>query len=294
MRSEIERLARELVPGRGELKFEHLSGGLESETYRVSRDGTFYAVKVGAATAQRRFEAQVLPSAAAAGLAPRLLAVDPDRRMLVLEWLAGTPMSEAAAQRAQLAIASLLRAVHELPVPPGARPMSPRTWIEHYQAALAASGSQGVGRLAPRAAEWLTRLEAEQKPPRCVCHSDLHRLNVLVREPGRQEALVLLDWEYAHVSEPFWDLAGWSANNDLDAPGRRALLGAYLNREPSAPQSARLEALCWLYDYVCLQWIGLYVTRRGRAAAAFEARAAELERRLNAPVYGTIAVATNF
>ena len=37
-----------------------------------------------------------------------------------------------------------------------------------------------------------------------VCHSDLHTLNLI--DCG--DSLVLLDWEYAHASDPLWDLAG--------------------------------------------------------------------------------------
>ncbi len=44
-----------------------------------------------------------------------------------------------------------------------------------------------------------------------VCHSDLHPMNLICGA----ESLILLDWEYAHVADPLWDLAGWSANNDL-------------------------------------------------------------------------------
>ncbi len=36
---------------------------------------------------------------------------------------------------------------------------------------------------------------------------------------------MLLDWEYAHASDPFWDLAGWSANNDFEEALQHDLLG---------------------------------------------------------------------
>jgi thiamine kinase-like enzyme len=298
--SDVQRLAEAYVPGSGDIHLTRMGAGLESETYRVRRDGALYALKFNAEgsesrSLQRRFEALVLASAAPRGLAPPLLATDPDGRIMVLEWLAGTPMSEATAGRPDAALAKLLRGVHALPLPALRRVMSPRAWIEHYDEALAAQGTAPMPELARRAVTLLAQLGAQPCPDLCVCHSDLHRLNVLVRGEGAMAgALVLLDWEYSHLSEPFWDLAGWSANNDLGPAARAMLLAAYQERTPASAELERLSILVWLYDYVCLQWMRLYVARRREAGASYAARAAILERRLKAPVYGTIAVPTDF
>jgi hypothetical protein len=76
-------------------------------------------------------------------------------------------------------------------------------------------------------------------------------------------------------------LAGWSANNDLPDPLRRALLYAYLGREPDQTEWSRCELLVWLYDYVCLLWSRLYLnSHRGSAADAIAARAGVLSERL--------------
>ena len=91
-----------------------------------------------------------------------------------------------------------------------------------------------------------------------LCHSDLHAQNLVVAAHG----LVLLDWEYAHVSDPLWDLAGWSCNNDLGAGCQRSLLASYLGRRPGAEDASRLEHLVWLYDYVCLLWSEVFAALR--------------------------------
>jgi thiamine kinase-like enzyme len=93
-----------------------------------------------------------------------------------------------------------------------------------------------------------------------VCHSDLHTLNLV----DRGNSLVLLDWEYAHAADPLWDLAGWSANNDLEANLEHDLLASYTGRPPTRNEYLRLRLLGWLYDYVCLLWSELYLrTHRG-------------------------------
>ncbi|HEY2685567.1 MAG TPA: phosphotransferase [Steroidobacteraceae bacterium] len=293
--SDLERLLGH-VPGAGDIELERLSSGMGRDTYRVCRDGVRYAVKVrtdtaGAQLPQRRFESEVIERAAAAGISARLVAADADCTVLVLEWLEGVAMSESSAKLPDARLAALLRDIHALPLPSVRRVMSARDWVQHYDHALDCA-ARGVRELAGRAQDALRRLDKMQAAPNlCICHSDLHRLNVLTLEGGpRPGALALIDWEYSHLSEPFWDLAGWSANNDLEVPARHALLDLYLGRAASDAERDRLAALCWLYDYVCLQWIGLYVTRQPEPGASFGARAALLESRLKTPVYGTIAV----
>ena len=131
--------------------------------------------------------------------------------------------------------------------------------------------------LRSRATQSLAALAASPPVAPVLCHSDLHRHNVVVGEHG----LILLDWEYAHVSEPLWDLAGWICNNDLSEDSRQLLLARYLDRGPTSPEAARLKRLVWLYDYVCLLWCELYSKLRpGGAGEGIFARGQLLVERL--------------
>jgi thiamine kinase-like enzyme len=110
-----------------------------------------------------------------------------------------------------------------------------------------------------------------------LCHSDLHPQNIIEGDRG----LVLLDWEYAHVAEPWWDLAGWICNNDLETHFGQLLFTSYLGRQATASEAARLKVLVWLYDYVCLLWSELYARLRPAGAANGTAvRAQRLAQRL--------------
>ena len=110
-----------------------------------------------------------------------------------------------------------------------------------------------------------------------LCHSDLHPANLVASERG----LVLLDWEYAHVSDPYWDLAGWIANNDGGPQFAADLLASYLQRPAVPDESARLRLFVWLYDYVCLLWSELYLKQRpGTGSNSVAARAEQLAIRL--------------
>ena len=277
------------------MSLQRLGTGLFNSSYRVIREGAEYSLRVpvGSAPISQDFawEIRVLRQAGRAGLAPPLIHADEASGVLLLRWVRGESWSEQAARSPEAIdkMALLLRAVHSLPIPAGPRRMNPADWIESYSRALSRQPS-AAGLFAESAARAIGSLRALPPPAApVVCHSDLHRLNVLLQPaaPGGCRPL-LLDWEYAHVADGYWDLAGWSANCDLPAAAERALLERYAGTPPTELQWARFRLLYWLYDYICLLWIELYVRLRPAESVAIAPRAAWLERRLNLPVYGTI------
>jgi thiamine kinase len=280
-RPEIESLCAEIVPGTGGVQVERLSEGLVHESYRVTRDGQEYALRLpiadaGAIALDRAWEAELLQLAADAQLAPAVRFHDALRGILLSDWVAGHTWAAAEVESdAGIAgMAGLLRRVHALPMPLPAHGMSPADWVSHYDSLSANAEPKHRSMAASCLNEWAALPAAAA----VVCHGDLHALNML--QTG--DSLRLLDWEYAHVSEPFWDLAGWCANGDLNDGARRRLLDDYLER-PATPQLwRRLELLRWLYDYICLQWSVLYL-RHGRSSLAIAARAALLDARLSLP-----------
>jgi thiamine kinase-like enzyme len=285
---ELESVAARHVPGTGKLAIHRLRNGLVNATYRVQRDGGVYALRVAAANPyglglDRAWEARVLERAVLAGLAPGLAYCDPQRGILISRWIDGRSWTAADVRgRANIArMAEVARRIHALPIPMPPRVMTPSNWIDYYSAA--ARHSAGVApstALAPStaaalrtaAAARLAALAALPNVDPTVCHSDLHTLNLI----DRGGSLVLLDWEYAHASDPLWDLAGWGANNDFEDELKQELLMSYTGRPPTPGECQRLRLLGWLYDYVCLLWSELYLNLCGdvRAGIAVQGGAA--------------------
>jgi thiamine kinase-like enzyme len=298
------------VPGTGDLEIHRLGAGLVNETYRVLRAGNAYAMRLAVSNSDdlgldRAWEKRVLEQAFSADLAPATEYCDPQRGILIARWVDGRLWTPADAREPGniSRMAGLMRRIHALSIPAPARAMNPRKWIDYYGAALgrgsrqgdvfaetsAAPLSWGARGLAAAAARQLAALAMLPSVDSVVCHSDLHVLNLI----DRGDSLVLLDWEYAHASDPLWDLAGWSANNDFGDELAHELLASYAGRPPSRDEHLRLRILSWLYDYVCLLWSELYLSphrgaRSGVAlqgsatAAGVAARAEELAARLNA------------
>lgn len=295
----VAEAARRYVPGVGAVSLERQGRGLVNESYRVERDGRVYSLRMPAANpapvgVDRDWECRVLAAASAAGIAAVIERCEPRLGVLVARWEEGSPLGAEAARRPDAAaqVAQLTRRVHDLPLPGNARILSPADWIEHYREALArlpqearrAGRTPGLaaqaGLLQAEAERHLGALAAMPCPPRVLCHSDLHPANLVAAERG----LVLLDWEYAHVSEALWDLAGWACNNDLGSEARGFLLASYLGRAATGEEERRLEHLGWLYDYVGLLWSEVYcgatdapdprIFERGRLLAARLSRSA--------------------
>jgi thiamine kinase-like enzyme len=252
---ELKNVVSRHVPGEGTPDFHRTSLGLVNETYRVLRDGSAYALRVAAGNSadlglDRAWEARVLERAVAADLAPPLTYCDPQRGIVIARWVDGRSWSPVDVRRqANVSrMTELMRRIHALPMPVPARVMSAAAWIDYYSAAARQSsrdpsaGPAAGGPAAPSSAEALrtvaaARLAALALLPRVdpvVCHSDLHILNLV----DRGHSLLLLDWEYAHAADPLWDLAGWSANNDLGVGLEHDLLASYAGR-PRPPMNVR-------------------------------------------------------
>jgi thiamine kinase-like enzyme len=283
--SRLEEAAERWVPGDGPVDIEPLTAGLVNDSWRVARAGRLYSLRLAGSDGEdlgldRAWECRVLARAAAAGLAPAIACCEPGPGILIADWVSGRVWTVEETRTCEniRAMAQLLRTVHALPIPRPARVMNPAAWILRY---AAASLRQGVpaGRsqqLRAAADARLTRLAAGRQPRAVLCHGDLHRHNLRVGS-----GLVLFDWEYAHVTDPLWDLAGWAANNDWTDEFAAELLARYFDRTARPQESQRLRLLVWLYDYVCLQWSELYLKQRpAGASGAICARAQMLAMRL--------------
>jgi aminoglycoside phosphotransferase (APT) family kinase protein len=284
--AEIEPIARRCIPGRGAVRLQRVGTGLGSRTYRAERAGHAYALRLAPAAERGegfdpRWEHAVRAVAGGAGLAPEVVHSDPVAGILVSRWVDGRSWDAVAVDDPGriAAVAGLMRAIHALTPPQPARRVGVADWIAHYERALGGPATLVDAGDALRAAarRRLAVLARVDEGTSALCHSDLHALNLVETASG----LVALDWEYAHVGDPFWDVVGWSCANDWTAATRAALLERYLGRAPSAREAARFAVVGWLYDYVGVLWSELFLRRAGDAdAAEVRARARRMIERL--------------
>src|SRR5207247_8277664 len=122
----------------------------------------------------------------------------------------------------------LLRALHA--GPPLSGRFDPFRVVEIYAATAAAHGV-AVPEAYERAHEVAGRIERTRSgAPVVSCHNDLLAANFI--DDGQR--LWIVDWEYAGMGDPYFDLANFAVNNGLDDEGQRTLLDAYGGGDPAA------------------------------------------------------------
>jgi thiamine kinase len=209
----------------------------------------------------RRNEERILAIAARAGVGPRVLRCDHEENALVTELLPGTSWSRDYARTSTgiARFAQLMREVHALPIADGIKRVDALSVVQGYWSTLERYG-HSAGSAEQRAMASVLGQQLRDDLRLRLCHNDVHHLNLI--DDGQR--VRLLDWEYAGLGDPYFDLAGICCYHDYDAEQCEQLLQHYLGRrDPTA--SARLDAARWMFNYIRELWMA--VSACSRAAA---------------------------
>jgi len=206
--------------------------GLTNRNFKITTPGGNYVLRLpGAGTEKyidRAAEAHDAALAAGVGLAPEILYADPATGLMLTRLVDGAETLTAAAMHDPATLrdaAHLLRRLHDSGLV-FRREMRVFDKIDSYlQKSLRAAAQFGEVR---RAAEKLRNLVDDPMRRLVPCHIDPTPHN-FIRGRGSDGAsrLYLIDWEYAEMSEPAYDLAGLSIEAELGDAEDRALLAAY-------------------------------------------------------------------
>jgi thiamine kinase len=233
-----------------------LAGGAVNETFRVeTADGRFIVrlhdalgIELGADHIR---EAQLQNAAAAAGVAPTVLHVDSQQRFMISEYIEGrlwSPADFADAERLRR-LGGTLRRLHEV-IPPVNAPFDLQAHLRALSHRLMRRDPAGrplLTQLMERAETSLRACGTSGRAP-SLFHSDLQHSNII--EAG--DKLFLLDWEYAAVGDPLFDLACVLAYYPHALPHASNLLDAAgLGGSADLPM---LEHATWLYVLLSFFW----------------------------------------
>jgi thiamine kinase-like enzyme len=209
-----------------------LSGGITNRNFRVDAAGTDerWVLRLAGNDTHllgisREVEHAATVAAAGVGVGPEVTAFIRPEGYLVTRFIVGSPVSDEAVHRPETLrrVADSLRRIHEGPAIPGL--FVPLRIVEAYRALALARGvpippeydlAAAVGR----------RIEAaflanpiELRP----CHNDLLNANFI--DDGAR--IRIIDWEYAGMGDPFFDLGNFSINHELTPDEDEILLRAY-------------------------------------------------------------------
>ena len=237
---------------------EPIKHGLTNRSWLVSTAGDRFVVRISDTSAQelqidRSSEAVVLQLVSCAGIGADVLRCDPEQGVLVTRYLGATWTARDAHSNQNIdRLAGLLQRLHALDVPAGVRTVDLAATVHGYLRTLDEHGiSSGLTLPALRDCADETAAQLRKGSTTCLCHNDVHHLNVV-----DGDSLRLIDWEYAGVGEPMFDLAAVCVYHRYGRSQRERLLSAYA--APSATVNwHRLELACWLFDYIRDLWMAV-------------------------------------
>jgi thiamine kinase-like enzyme len=236
-------------------QFDRIEGGLSNHAWRVTAGQQRRFVRLARAGtealgADLQAEARILQLVGAAGFAPAVVHCEPQQRLLVTQWI--EPAQRApdwGDERVVERIAGTMARLHRLSVPGNLRRvrfddqarMLERAWP-------ATSASDPLVELQCVAVEVFARL-ADASGVLALCHHDIHAQNVVLDAQLRPW---FVDWEYAGLNDPVFDLASFVRQCEMpeDASGR---LCAFYAQAGGEVGPVKLQRACWAFDYV--QWL---------------------------------------
>jgi thiamine kinase-like enzyme len=202
------------VPGceNGDAPFsqELLDGGNVNRSFLVRTRRGRFVVRLNESSGSdpgldRERELALHTAAAGAGIAPHIIYASPDHSCFITEYVEGrlwTP-HYFTRMRDLRALGQRLGVLHGL-TPPAVTRFDPMAAARRYAETII-RGDPGemdrIGNLLVHGDRAFERSGSRQRAA-CIVHSDLHHGNVLTAD-----RIYLIDWEYAHVGDPLFDLA---------------------------------------------------------------------------------------
>jgi thiamine kinase-like enzyme len=226
-----------------------LSGGITNRNYLARFGEASYVVRLpGKDTAllgiSREAERIANEVAADLGIAPEVVAADP--RAIVTRFVHGGGAVDPDRLRADPApVARALRAFHQSGAQLPARFWVPELLADYERTVTERGGSLPAAYADAR--ELVARIARALPLGRpAPCHDDLLPGNLLSTDGGA--TILLVDWEYAGMGHPLFDLGNLAVNNEFDEPAEERLLHAYFGTAPTVAQSAALKLMKLMSD----------------------------------------------
>jgi len=232
-----------------------LGDGPTNETWLVSCDQEQYVLRLVKPFAETvglslSNELLIVQAAQQKMLAPEIIASCDTRNIVLSRFVAGrTWTADDMHDKNQLTrLAKTLNQLHSLDCE--ARPLDMRARLQDY---AQHSNDSRAGKWRDNA---LAQLDMISFRDPVVCHNDLTAANII--DNGN---LYLIDWEYASMGDPLFDLAVVVSHHELDATTTEHFLSAYLGHSDDNAK-ADLNHWCDVYQNLLALWTSLTASKR--------------------------------
>jgi thiamine kinase-like enzyme len=261
-----------------------LAGGITNRNFRVNFGGTDYVLRLpgkdtGLLGIDREAERLATTKAAELELGPKVAAML-DQPPCLVTWFVESREVTAAELREPHSLDEIgraLRGFHDSGLELPTDFYVSEVVSDYAEIAQSRGGTLPQG--FPHARDYARKVvKAVRKNPDhqpAPCHNDLLTANFL--HDG--EHLVIVDWEYAGMGDPFFDLGNFAVNNELGDADEQRLLAAYFGEEATPRRRAALKLFRFMSDFREGMW-GVLQTNVSDLDFDFDAYADKHFRRL--------------
>ena len=249
----LEKVLETLWPDR-DTTLSPITSGITNANVKVELDGEAFVIRLPGADTDllgidREAEREATRTAAAVGVGPEV--IDFVEGCLVTRFVAGQPIPEEDLQREEVLahVVRSIRAIHASPPIPSTFPVF--RIVERYRE-LAAARGVAIPEAYASAHDRATQIEralARSPTPAATCHNDLLNANFL--RDG--DHVWIVDYEYAGMGDPFFDLGNLSINNGFSEEAQEILLRLYFG-DVRDTHRARLALMRVMSDFREAMW----------------------------------------
>jgi len=242
-------------PGRTRV-VEPIEAGITNRNFRVDVEGEAFVLRLAGADTQllgidRDDEVEAGRVAAAAGVGPDVVAFLPELGCVVTRFLPGEPIPEERLGEPAVmdSVVRSIRAIHACPPIRATFPVF--RIVERFRDTAAGRGVPipPAYEDAHAVAERIEAAFSAAPMPTTTCHNDLLNANFL--RDGDHTWIV--DYEYAGMGDPFFDLGNLAINNGLEPRSQELLLATYFG-DVRDVHRARLALMRIVSDFREAMW----------------------------------------
>ncbi len=220
-----------------------LHGGITNRNYRLTLGAHEYVIRLHGRNTEllgidRESERLATAAAASIGLAPQVAASS--EGYLVTRYIPCAALARSDVAAEAHALGGALKAFHECSLELPSR-FSVPALLERYALLVRRRGGALPEDYAHARAAAGRVEEALPPLPARPCHNDLLPGNII--RASERGSLMIVDWVYAGMGDPRFDLANLAVNSDLDPEREQRLLSSYLGHPPGERERAALSLM---------------------------------------------------
>ena len=247
--------------------------GPVTQLFKVTFEGREAVLRIDLPMAKylglnRFFEAQLLTSIHQAEFGPKILFSNPSSGVLIWEFRPGETAEDQSAMNSELPkqLGQILKQIHQIKID-GSEPLFVDA-IENYRKLLRDNNHP----LIKKGFLLFDSLHVHQTPG-VLSHNDINPGNILVNDD-----LLVLDWEYAGLNHPYFDLGNAIENFNFNHEQIQSLLGSY-NQDIIEEGMDTLNQWRQFSLYLTFFWL-MIIEKYATISKTDKAWMAKLERRL--------------